>query len=389
MFFVGAGMTSNVLPGVGAAWPGGSARWGRRLLPLSPAAQVGGADLTQAHTSRESAESATNVDSIPPLNHNVAVAAASVAAIGNGHLQHPMYPPPNPHFSNARSVTGATSETNGQGSVAGSKYDQHCSALRVMLLEAEIKSAKTHNFQLQHHVAYLQAQIGSQLGHIASLHDKIRALESELASRQATDVAVGANLAPANSIPASTTPPVAPASAVGFGPRIPDQHESVPLGPVESGAATEDGPVGSSAAPSESATVAPPLISTNDRIAPAASTTEGSPSTLNEAHAAPTGDATPTESCSPCSPVAQQALGDSGVETESDVDVNKSPTVVSPKKPRNTLRDFWTDSSLTVDDSPPSSNTRNHRLRGELRPHVTDESISMIDTAVWIQSLHS
>lgn len=350
-------MASNVLPGVGAAWPGGNAGWGRRLLPLAPAAQVGGADATQAHTSRESSESATNADSIPPHNHHVTVAAASARAMGNAHLQHPMCLPHNPYFPNAHGVTGAPSGTNGQGSVAGNRHDQHCSAVRVMLLESEIKNARTHNFQLQHHVAYLQTQIGGQLGHIASLHDKIRALESELASRQATDVAVGANSAPENSIPTSTTPLVAPASAAGFGPRLPEQP--VPRGGI--GAATEGGPVGSSGAPSESATVSPPSVSTRNEIALAASSAEGLPSTLNETHAAPTADATPTESV-----VAQQAESSNGVETESDVDVNKSPAVAAPKKPRNALTDFWNDGSPTVDYSPPSSNTRNHRLRGEL-----------------------
>lgn len=410
-FSIGAGMASNVLPGVSTAWRGGSAPWGRRHLPLSPAAQVGGADHTLAHASPEGSESATSVDSIPP--YNAAVAAAAAAAIGSSHLQQqPMYLPPNPYFPNANGVVGSPTETsNDRGRVVGNSHDHHCNALRLILLEAEVKSAKTHNLHLQHNMAFLQTQNSGQLGHIASLHAKIRALESELTSLKATNEVVGANSAPATSVPPNTTPPSAPAPAV-LGPPLPDQHQPVPHGPAKPGisgnddlwdlrpksscgsvaasgaateAATEAEPGGSSAAPSGSAAAALLVVSPENQISPAAAATEGIPSAFNDTQVTRSGDSTTTESSSAGPAVAQgendsssnDGSAESGgcVETELGVGVNTAPVVTTPKRTRNSLKDFWADSNLNIDDSPPASNTRNHRHRGELVAPATEDRI--------------
>lgn len=368
-----------MLPGVHAALSGGSSSWGRRHLPLSPAAQVDGVDSTLAQTSREGSGSATNVNSIPP--HNAAVTAAAAAAIGSSHLRRPVYFPPNPYFPSAHGVVGAPKEAIGKGKVAENKNDQHCSALRIVFLEAEVKSAHALNLQLHHHIAYLQAQVGGQLGNIASLHNRIRTLESELASSKGTLEAVKANAAPANSVPASTTPVSAPALASDLGPRFPHEHQPVPNGPAEpgvlgneglrdlrpenssasvsSGTAAEAGPGGISAAPSGSATAAPLAGSPNDQTTPVA----------------PCGDGTRAE---PFSAESASSGSDGGPEfglgvvTEPDIDVNQTPIVATPRKRRTSLKDFWTSSSLAFNDSPPSSNTRNHRRRGELLPHVRE-----------------
>lgn len=391
-------MASNVPPGVSAAWSGGSAPWGKRYIQVSPAAQFGGADLTLAHTSRDRTESVTNVDSVPP--HNAAAAAAAAAVIRSRHLQQ-AYLPPFPYLLNTHGELGAPNETNAQGSVAGNKHDQHGGAMRIMLLEAEIKSAKSHTVELQHHMAYLQTQLRGQAGDIASLYDKIKALESKLASRPlVAKEASGASSAASISILASTTPLSTPASAASFGPLFPDQNRPVSCDPAESvvlrkgglqslcpksssasmtlGDATEAGSGESNAAPHKSTTAGPRVVPLRNKTAHTSAAADGSPRAINDTRVAPSDDDSCTEPPSASPAPAQQAGnakssnkggGDSdggGVETEPDFDVDVSLTVATPKLPRNSLSDFWADTSLTVDDSSPSRTTRNHRLRGEL-----------------------
>lgn len=391
-------MASNALRGGSTAWPGGSA--------FSSAAVVGAKAVPLKASSAEDSRSV-----LPPDDGAVTAIAAATGAVGSNHCQPtPALAPSNPLFPGASTGTGSEIET---GQVQGGMGK----GMRVVLLEAEVGRAHHHNMQLQHHITFLNAQMSSQLGHIAGLHRKVMALESELKSLKA-NVAIRAGSCPATSeavnsvasesVPAnpaaahtaSATPvaPPAPSPAIDLDQPLPDKQPTPALADADapgivgdyalwdlrpksacaSGsktvASTVTGLGGSGAVSPESApaaaAVAGPLPLSPEKEAPA----ECSSSEPGRVHVTPSAEPTAgTETASVEPSVELDGKTSSGdynssaaerkdvvSDTEPDVAVNTNPPAIRSVKSRNSLSDFWGGSN-----DPPSCNTRNRRHRGK------------------------
>ena len=284
--------------------------------------------------------------------------------------------------------------TNLQGGVAGGGHGQH-DTLRVAILEAGLKSTQSHNVNLQHHVAFLQAQMIGHLGHITKLQTRVRALESELASLKANRVpasskginSVAVDSVAADPVAAGATPPLSPASASAedLHPPLPGpQMEPTPPNPAASGAVGNyalwdlrptdgDGSGGSGLASTTSGQresgAVPPETTTQAARSPSPTPTPG-PAATNFSGASedvqvdPSADSTSTraavaETCSAI--VAEQAANLSSCDSATQTIVKASAT------PRHPLHDFWADNSRdNSDTSAPAINTRSRGLRGEL-----------------------
>lgn len=269
--------------------------------------------------------------------------------------------------------------TNLQGGVAGGGHGQP-DPLRVAFLEAGLKSTQSHNVNLQHHVAFLQAQMIGHLGHITKLQTRVRALESELASLKAKPVA-------ADPVAAGATPPLSPASASAedLHPPLPGpQREPKPPNPAASGAVGNyalwdlrptdgDGSGGSGLALTTSGQresgAVPPETTTQAARSPSPTPTPGPAATSfsgasEDVQVDPSADSTSTraavaETCSAI--VAEQAANLSSCDSATQTIVKASAT------PRHPLHDFWADNSRdNSDTSAPAINTRSRGLRGEL-----------------------
>ncbi|CAM9783771.1 unnamed protein product, partial [Ectocarpus fasciculatus] len=374
-----AGMASNVLPG-------GNSSWGSKHFPLSPAALVGAPESRPPQVSNEDSESGTKSGrSVPP---NAPSTTAAAAAVGNDHRgQYPLHlQPPNPLYSLAGAGAGLLHGKSGDdGRDVGGVGFKHPDALRMMLLEAEITSSRSRNMHLQHHVAFLETQMSGHLGLIAVLHNKIRALEADLKSaKETTEVVVGAT--PNASTPAATCCGLAdacPPQPTNPGPAEElVQHRSAPPGPEKEGtagnyavcdlrphdgcramAAASDRHGGSDVAALGSAEVAQRTVAAPLTLSPEnggeATAVEGFPRAA-EAKLAPSADAPTPGSLSSALATAAVQQAES-VGDESDDSIAPAPTT-----PRHSLRDFWADSSSNdIDDSPPSSNTRNKRHQAQ------------------------
>lgn len=378
-------MASNV-------FPGGNSSWGSKHLPLSPAALVGAPESTPPQASKEGSESgAKSGRSIPP---NAPGTTAAAAAVGNNHHgQHPLYLQPlNPFHPLAGAGASLLHGKSGDdGRDVGGVGLKHPDALRMILLEAEITNARSHNLHLQHHVAFLETQMSGQLGLIAVLHNKIRALEADLKSAKAATIAVGAT--PNTSNPTATSCgsadacPPQPSNPVPAEELV--QHRAAHPDPEKEGtagkytlcglrphdgcratAAESDRHGGGDVAAPVSAevaqrTVAAPLKPLT--LSPQNgedSAVESFPRAA-EAKLAPSAD--PPAPGSPSSALAAAAVQQAeSVGGDSDGSIAAAPTT-----PRHSLRDFWADSSSNdIDNSPPSSNTRNKRHQGERPPLV-------------------
>lgn len=280
--------------------------------------------------------------------------------------------------------------TNVQGGVGGRGDDQP-NARRETLLEAGLKSTQSHNVHLQHHVAFLEAQMIGQLGHIAQLQTRVRALESELTSLKA-NLHLGPNPVPARKavnsvatdsvaahpVAAGTTPPPSPASASAPDPLPGQQHEPAPPNPTAAGVVANyawdlrpQGADGSEAAlpaaglgksgavPPGTTEQAARSLSSQQVPEPAANS---SPSALDHVQVEYSADPTSTKTApAPAEPssaiVTEQA--------ENSSRCNSAPTTVpASATSRPSLHDFWADSNSA--NSPPASNTRNRGLRGEV-----------------------
>ncbi|CAM9395035.1 unnamed protein product [Ectocarpus sp. 4 AP-2014] len=365
-------MASNV-------FPGGNSSWGSKHLPLSPAALVGAPKSTPPQVSNEGFEScAKSGQSIPP---NAPGTTAAAAAVGNNHHgQHPLHLRPlHPFHPLARAGAGLMhGKSSDDGGDVGGVGLKHPDALRMMLMEAEITNARSHNLHLQHHVAFLETQMSGQLGLIAILHNKIRALEADLKSAKAATIAVGATPNTSNPTPpscgsADTCPPqpsnpVPAEKRVQHRPAHPDPEKEDTAGkyalcdlrPHDGGRATESVRHGGSdvAAP-VSAEVAQRTVTAPLTLSPQnggkATAVQGFPLAA-EVKLAPSAD--PPAPGSPSSALAAAAVE----QAESVGGDSDGSTVAAPTTPRHSLRDFWADSSSNdIDNSPPSSNTRNKR----------------------------
>lgn len=324
---------------------------------------------------------------------------------------------PNPGASAGR-LNANKNKQGGDGEGGPEGDADQPNALRTILLEAEIRSVKSLNLQLQQQMAFLETQIKAQHRHITGLHHKVKALETELSSAKASAVAAQANpvlpssTAAAISLatspvsadsaqlaPSRPPPPVEtflssscekeqPETAVVDSPRIDSNPAPCDLSP---GIAC-----GSTAAPAKEATAGPegngmtppgsepaPLTQPSKDEAP--TTVASSPSTNTEELEAPSSGPGPIESScsgSPAAAVARKAedgkVGNdvvTGRVFESDyvldVEVIPNPGGRTPRRRRHSLRDFWNNSSSNnMDDTPPASNTRRHRHRGESQAPV-------------------
>ncbi|CAM9866289.1 unnamed protein product [Ectocarpus sp. 6 AP-2014] len=370
-------MASNV-------FPGGNSSWGSKHLPLSPAALVGAPESTPPQVSNEGSESgAKSGRSIAP---NAPGTTAAAAAVGNNrHGQHPLYLQPlNPFHPLAGAGAGLLHGKSGDdGRDVGDVGLKHPDALKMILLEAEITNARSHNLHLHHHVAFLENQMSGQLGLIAVLHNKIRALEANLESAKAATIAVGAT--PNTSNPTATScdsadacppQPSNPVPAEGL-----VQHRAAHPDPEKEGtagkyalcdlrphdgyratAAESDRHGGSDVAAPVSAEVAQRTAAAPLTLSPQNgedSAIESFPRAA-EAKLAPSAD--PPAPGSPSSALSAAAVHQAEtVGGESDGSIPAAPTT-----PRYSLRDFWADtSSNDIDNSPPSSNTRNKRHQAQ------------------------
>ncbi|CAM9914948.1 unnamed protein product [Ectocarpus sp. 12 AP-2014] len=366
-------MASNV-------FPDGNSSWGSKHLPFSPAALVGAPESTPPQVSNEGSErEAKSGRSIPP---NAPGTTAAAAAVGNyRHGQHPLYLQPlNPFHPLAGAGAGLLHGKSGDdGHDVGGVGLKHPDALRMTLLEAEITNTRSHNLHLQHHVAFLQTQMRGQLGLIAVLHNKIRALEADLKSAKAATNAVGAtsntsnptatSCGSADTCPPQPSNPVPAEELVHHRAAHPDPEKEGTAGKYalcdlrphdgcRATAAESDRHRGSDVAAPVRAEVAQRTMAAPLTLSPQNgedSAVESFPR-VAEAKLAPSADppAPGSSSSALAAAAVQQAVS---VGSESDGSIAAAPTT-----PRHSLRDFWADSSSNdIDNSPPSSNTRNKR----------------------------
>lgn len=243
---------------------------------------------------------------------------------------------------------------------------------------------------LQHRVAFLQAQLSCRLGQVTRLKTQVKALESELTSLKASlslgpnpvsvsskaADSVAADSVAANPIAEGTTPSRSPASAPAqdLHRPLPGQHHEPtppapgfvgnyalwdlrPVGADGSGTALRSSGQGEcGAVPPETTVQAERSPSPTQAPKHAANSSPGAP---DDAQVGPSADPTPTHTTSgetSSAIVAEQAKNPSSC-------VSTTPTVSKPSATsRHPLHDFWVDNR---DNSPPARNTRNRDLRGE------------------------
>lgn len=273
-----------------------------------------------------------------------------------------------------------------QGSVGGVRYDQP-DAQHAALLEAGIQSTRTHNVHLQHKVAFLEARMIGQLGHIAKLQMRVKALESELSSLRAnvgfgpypvSASSNGADSVAASPVVAGTIPPPSPASAYAQDHRwslIGQQHEPAPPNPAAPGvvgnyaewnlgAKHVDGPgTGSAVYPQTESGAVPVARSPSPTQAP-------DPAAFDEFQVDAPSSTQAASAETGCAVVPEQAENPSSCN-------NATPTTVAASAmPRHPLHDFWVDNSHDNSDNPLPSNTRNRDLQGELQAYGTEDDIA-------------
>ncbi len=174
--------------------------------------------------------------------------AAAAPAMGRTHRQPtPVFAPSNSFFPSASNGNGSPIETSQVQGGGGN-------GVRTVWLESEVNRAQHQNLQLQHHITFLNAQMTTQLGHIAALHNKVMTLESELRSLKA-NVAVASEAvecgasasesapvdssAGAGDITSATTlapPAPSPAADLGQNQPIPDRQRPGAPAPADADA---------------------------------------------------------------------------------------------------------------------------------------------------------
>lgn len=378
-------------------------------LPVNFAALVGVESTLLRSGSEVSSSENSRVD-IPPTTVAVAATAAPPAS-GTQRLQQ-KYPglfPPNPFTTNAVAGSGSVSaRINEQGGETGGVHDRNDAQHIAML--AGIKSTQGHNVHLQHRVAFLEAQLIGQLGHIAKLQTRVRVLESELTSLKAksgfgashvpatstASSSVAADLVGADPVAEGTTPPASPTSAPAPDLRrqVPGQlQESTPPNPSASGVVGNcplwnlrpkavDGPgeALTSFEQDESETVPPGTTTRAPRSLLSAQSPEPAPksflSALGDERVNPSASQ-PARTTAPADPrsvvVAEPTNNSRGCNSAT------TTAAAASVQSSHSLHDFWADNSHTnIANSPPANNTKDRSLRGELLAYGEEDDIGFI-----------
>eukprot|EP00752_Nemacystus_decipiens_P017725 g15893.t1 len=283
--------------------------------------------------------------------------------------------------------------TNVQAGVDGGSREQP-DALRIAFLESGLRSAQSHNVNLQHHVAFLQAQMIGHLSRITKLQTRVRALESELTSLKANvslgnpvptgtqDVnSVAVDSAAAHPVAAGATPPLSPAAPPAQGRHLTlpaQQREPTPPTPAAPGVTGNDAlwnlrPKGADMSWGPGTVLT--TYGTSESGAMQSDTTEQAarpPSPIQPAEPAADSfsgapaDVPADSSADPSSPRAAVAETISTViadQAENSSSCSTIPTAVKrAATSRHPLHDFWVD-NISRDNVPPASIPRKCGLR--------------------------